>query len=456
MKKKLQTIVLQGDNDAVQMDAGKFRVSKHANANAIRLVIKGKISKAAGDAALTDAQRQTLLSAFDVSLAYGAQQQHTPLVNVTFARLQSLARALGGADAKAYADATVGKGLAQVFTAAGADFRIALRIPLCLLSQLADGASNSGGVGYFGMGPTQAKTVSLAFRRLDVAAKLPANFALVGSVTVDIAPDEHASRYDRWCIVPRWHQWREDDRIAEFNGLAGLPLLVVERSAAHAASLLSDVGVRVDDLELMDKVSVQDGTAHLDELPALVAAADVRDRETVLYTVTPGARLQSLPTGQPRVEQYAHTLAPMLPGIYYVPLMSTAQVAADVKACAQAKGVTVNAVSLATVLGIDCPSNLVPFLGWALFEAGSEEFERHPGLKCGPTESDSPVPFYPPTVTARARNMVKAHESAGEFAASEAVLRAAARSIPGAVQSARGFKGRGSSVVETTRRVVRG
>ena len=276
-----------------------------------------------------------------------------------------------------------GVGFAQNFGAGPTAFELSVRIPLCLLWQLMDGKSDAAGVGVFGMGPTQAALVSMVFRRLNVASAMPAGFSLSGALSIDVGPDQHPSRYNRACIIPRWHQFSESDRTAEFPGLAGLPLAIVERSALHAASVLSDCGLRIDDLELFDKVSVQKGTAYTDELPHLPAEADIRDRETVLYVIPPNARLENIPRGRRASSSTAHAAhrgaGPLLRGAAHPGPRGGRGEGARAPA-----GRTINAVSLATVLGLNVPSNVVPFLGWALFTDDAAEFEKWPGAALRP------------------------------------------------------------------------
>ncbi|NBD09637.1 hypothetical protein [Corallococcus silvisoli] len=439
--KKLNTYVLAGPG-TVPIKAGEFRVSKGCNATAMRLKVTAQLTNSGTARALTEPERQTFLSTVvDHTLRWGADGQHKPRSNVSFGRERILVRQMMGSELEGWADSTTG--LARSIGSTATTVQWYQRIHLCGVYK--DPATDS----LWGIGPTQAESITVDLRRN--APTLPSGFTLTGAMTLELIPDEFTSKYDRVTPVPTWNEFVEANKVANF--VPGLPLYLVERSAAHAASALTDVSLRIDGLELFSKVGVNEVITKWLDTPNYWAENQTFDAETILHLLLPGQRLADWPTGTPTLEQDTKTLATGQYGQLVVEVMTDAEVDRDVAYFAAAKGKRISAVSLPVMLGIETPDNIKFALPYALLDEQDSEFDRYPGRTCMPGESVRV--YFPLAAAARAKARVELHEAAREYLAAEKVRRELAGTVPGAVQSPRGWGQRTSPVLEASRTVLR-
>jgi hypothetical protein len=440
--KKLLTLNLDVDNGSAQIRAGDLKVSKGQNMRAIRLKVRAKLKNSGTARALDYNERHAFLaSTFDYSLAWGAGQQHKPRSNVNFSREAINMRQLGGTEMEGLTDSVTG--LARIINSTATDVVFYQRISLCELNK--DQETDA----VWGVGPTQALTIAVDFRRL--VPTLPAGFSLDGPVYMDVIPDEFASKYDRVCPIARWHTFSEDNRTAEFP--AGLPLYIIERSALnHVFSVLTDCSMSIDGLSLYSKASMQEWLAKMLDTPNYIADQQTFDRDTVLYAIMPGTKLRDFPTGKPIFEQDTQTLSKMLLGILYIEVIPFTAIEADVKEFARLKKRRVAAVSLATLFKMEnLPKNLRFAVPYVLLDEADAELDRYPSLMCEP--GGEPHLFFPESATDAVRARVQLREARREFLGAEDEVREFVLPIPGAVQDPRGF-GQGSSKYLATARVI--
>lgn len=435
--KKLQTYVLPGENSTAQVKTGEVVVSKGSNATALRFKVRAQLKNTGTARALTAAERAAFLDTFDHTLRWGAALQHKPRSNVGFQRERTLVRQMLGSELEGIDNAT--SGLARSIGSSAVTVEWFQRIYLC--GAWKDSESDAD----WGVGPSQAASIQVQLRRN--LAVLPAGFALEGDVTLDLIPDEFPSKYDRVTPIPHWHTFTEANRSAKFE--PGLPLYIVERSAAHASSVLTDVSFRVDGLELYSKVSLQEVVSKWLDTPGYWAENQTFDVDTVLHLLLPGQRLRDWPTGTATVEQDTRTLATFQLGQLYVPVKTEAETERDVAHFATAKGKRISAVMLPALLGKEVPANLLPFMPYALVDEGDSEFDRFAGLMCAPKEE--PRIYFPAALAARAKSRASLHMRARETLAAEKTVREFAGTVPGAVQDPRGFGNKSSRYLEMAR-----
>jgi hypothetical protein len=441
--RKLTTYTLTGRNTNAVIRRGDYRVQKGQNAPAMRAKVRMQLKNiTAGALALSAAQRETLLDLFDVTLEYGAAKQNKPYSNTPLSRIRELARMFGLSEMAGFNDSV--KGLARNIAAgATVDVEFTARIPTGLFSL--DPALRD----LVGVGPTQAASFQGMIRRGTDSEKLPAGVELVGNVFVDLMAEERPCKYDRWAQLPVYDEWTEMNRITTTK--AGLCLLLAERSAAHAASVLTDVGLSVDGLSLYDKVSVQDFLAQYLDTPSFPADGLITSRLTLLYAVAPGTAVADLPTGRVRFEQYTHALNPMQLLSYVIPTADEAALAADAAYIANAKGRRVTLTYLPGLLGVDVPKALMPFMPFAVLDDDDREVEQWPGLRCEAGEGKTPQAHVPRSAAMGVAARIRGKESAGEYLNAKDELHQLSKHVPGALTGTRGFAKNSSSVFDQIR-----
>lgn len=436
----LTSLSVAGSKGTVTLRRGDFLLDDYTNAIAMRVRVKHDLNNANAAAALTDQQRQDFLAGLSLDLNYGSNGQHKPLAALGFNRVQLMARILGGSEIEGYSDAATG--LARNFTGAST-VEYVLRVPLSMLWQDPQNGTR-GGAGVFGMGPTQAKTVQAQFRVN--SPTLPAGWTLTNT-TFEIIPEDVPSRLDRWVPVPTWYENTFATKSAVLP--AGLPLFVGELSAAHAASVLTNITTKIDGLVLIDQMGVKDYLSRLNDVPNFPAEALVTDRVTVLYTVPPAAKVSELPTGTPVITQNVQTLANAQFCCVYLPLHSDAEVSANVAAAAELVGNTVHAVNLAAALGVTVQKHVSGFLGFAVLRSDDAEAERFPSLKCAP--KGQPAVYLPASAVAALAVRYRQRIAGGETNAADDEVKSFAAMVPGAQPTPRGFSSRTGPVVEAIR-----
>jgi hypothetical protein len=444
LMKKGVNYVLTGDNTSCQFKRNEFNVPAYTNAVAARFKVRLSLTKSGGDAALTAAQRRTLLEGFDLTLQYGYNGQHQPFSKVSWNKLRNLTRYGLGSEMEGFSDSATG--LARTIASTATEVTFYLRVPFTAL-----GWQDGQKTALWGVGPTQAKTMVFDFRRL--APTLPSGFALTGNVTLDIIPDVVPSKYDRWSYLPHYYELTETSRIAATMP-PGFYALIFDRNAVHASNNYSDVGLTIDGLECYDKVDLDEViTRYRDPQAYFPAEADLSDEYTLIWAIPPGVLLQELPTGKPVFTQFTQNVTTMLLSLWYYPIIPDSAIEQDVKEASTLRGEQVHAIGAAEPLGYGSfPKSMRFALPFIIVSAKEREAEQYPALVAAPKSSQTAV-YLPPTPLASAAVRKAVREKNGEPIAAEAEVQTLAITVPGAVQSTRGLT-TGSRVLDTVRQTV--
>jgi hypothetical protein len=442
--KKGVSKTLTGTGTTCQFNRGEFMVSPFTNAVAARFKVRVSLTKSGGDAALTEAQVRTMLEGFDLSLSYGANQQHKPYNKVNWKVLGELARFGLGSYFEGYSNSSTG--LRRTIASTATEVTFYLRVPF-----IAMGWQDQSRLNLWGVGPTQAATMVFEMRQNTVT--LPTNFAISGSVTIDVIADEEACAYDRWTYIPEYLEMSETNRVAATLP-AGFYAFILDRNAVHASNSFSDVTLTMDGLTILDKVSLAEAiTRYRDTRAYFPAEADLSDYWTLWYAVAPGTPLNSVPSGKPVLTQNTHSVATMLLSLWYHPVVSEAAVDADIAEMSRIRGVPTFVIVGAEALGYrEVPKAQRFALPLILVGEQDRESQQLPSKVARP--GSAPIIFVPPTVTAAVNARAAAQSANGEYVAAEDTKQAAALTVPGAVQSTRGLK-RGSRVLDEVRSVLR-
>lgn len=431
---------LTGTNTQATFSRGEFVVRQFTNAIAATLKVRVSLTKASGDAALTMAQRRTFLEGFDLSLSYGANQQHKPYNKLSWLKLAELTRFGLGSYIEGLTDSSTG--LARTIASTATEVTFYLRVPFTAL-----GWQDQGRLNLFGVGPTQARTIVIELREL--TPELPTNFAISGSVTVDIIADEEPSAHDRWSLIPEFLEVTETNRIAQ-SLPPGLHALIFDRQAAHASNSYSDVTLTMDGLGILDKVSLTEAiTSYRNTRAYFPSEADLSDYWTLIYAVPPGMQLNQLPTGKPVFTQNTHSVATMQLSLWYYPVKDEAAINLDVQEMARLRGESVHVIVGAEPLGFrDAPKAIRFALPFIIASPRDREAQEYPS-RVG-TGSAPPFVYVPETVAKAVAARTAVQLGNKEYAAAENTVQAATLTVPAAVQSTRGLS-RGSGTLEQVR-----
>jgi hypothetical protein len=443
LMRKGESKTLTGTNTTAQFPRGAFTVPKGQAAIAALFKVRVTITKAAGDAALTAAQQRTFLQGFDLTMTWGFQQQHNPYNKVTFLELRDLVRNGLGSDMEGYNNATTGLG--QTFTAGGLEATFYLRVPFTAL-----GWQDQTILELPGVGPTQAQTMVFELRRNTVT--LPTNFAISGSVTLDIIPECVPCGVDKVTPIPHFQRTTHTERI--INTLApGFYALIFETTAAHASTSMTDVTLQMEGQEpLYDKVSPAELIVRYDDTRSYFPSeADISDLYTIIWAVPPGANLASLPVGKPIFTQNTHSLATLNLCSWYYPLVPPQAVEADLREFSKLRGnERLYAVSCGTLFKVASTKAQQFALPFALFGDADRESEQYSSLA-------TPGPMGPVQVTVpasiRERFGVLRQLKALEPLSLEDDVQEVALAVPYAVQSTRGLKV-GSAYLDVVRQLL--
>lgn len=446
--RKLGTVTLTGVNTQAVVERGRIELEKGRAMYALGLKFSFTLANAAvGAKTLSDAEKQTFLDGFRITLSYGKSGRRKPFNSIKLSRLQRISRETLRAEWEGYANTTTGLGTEIAGSGSQAMVFYAM-IPT------AGFRKDKGARRLFGVGRTQASTMQLEVRR--DADGVPADVTISGNVTAELVPFEDSAPFDRWFYLPEWIEQDETGKVAYLP--EGLPILVTERTAVHASSALTDFGLQIDNQLIHDKVSAAEALIEYQNQPTdeYNAEADTSNRETLLYVTTAGASFEDLPTGKVRFEQFKKDLGTTLLGALIQPIPTEDEVRDDIAEAASSKGrnKVIRGTSLAEIFGYQVPARLHPYVAFALLDTDDQEFQRYPGLI---SENGAPASvFLPASIVDTARALVSAHDARGEHLAAENVIRQVALAIPGAVQGARGFAQRGSVILDQVRGLITG
>ena len=433
MRRGIVTAVLAaGANYTIER--GKIKVQKGRCVTELLFKLTATLTNASTTTNLTGAHIDSILDLINVNFDWGADGQHKPVQNLTLKDLRYLQEfAFGsGCDGDIAGTAIDFATAGNTSIANGAHtLTIWIGIPTGRLAFIE--ATRR----LLGMGKTQSALCQVALERSSAAPSLASNVTMGTNITMELMPREEFCKGNPVCPLPEWHKKDEVDSICVLP--VGLPYLVVERTHAQASNVSTSLNVDVGSLRVHERVAADEiREDYMDEL-VFPALSDPARFYTPVYMVKPESQLETLPAGPVRIEQVSKDLATFAAAAYYVPLYGDVQVHRDVKACAAAEKKTLRAVALVDVEGRNVPAYLRPYMPYLLSEPGEPEFDKMPGIVCGPNESDQPVIQIPATVAARAKAAHAQHKGGGEPRAADQVVYSIAASIPGGVQSFDGF-----------------
>ncbi len=383
-----------------------------------------------GSTALTAAQRKTLLSRFLLTMTYGRNGHRKPFNACSLKTMRNLGRFAVGQDVHGWSDSTTGlaKSLPNGQTTAVTFWSL---IPTGELHQLRNGRK-----AWTGIGRSQASTIELDL--LFSNAAIDTGLAISGNTVAEFVPLTRSVKGDRAAYIAEYIEVEEKDKVAKLP--PGLPYLITEQSAAHAASVLSSFDLNIDGEVIHANVSAADALVELEGVNAeLSAEASITDEVTVLYAVVPGQEWKDLPTGAPRFEQLVKDLSSVTLGYYYVPIVESDKVKADCAEFANLRNKPLRCALVAAVEGLSYPDRLGFAEPWFNLDQDDVEFEKVAGLYAQPG-TDTVAESVPPTVMERGRALYNQHIDKGESKSADTVVKAFTRATPGGIQDARGLK----------------
>jgi len=428
---KGNVLTLNTANVAQKVKRGTFELAKGKLMDVLLCKVTVPIANASGGAtALTASQRKTLLARFLLTMTYGRNGHRKPFNACSLQKMRNLGRFAVGQDVHGWSDATTGlaKNLPNGQTTAVTFWSL---IPTGALHQLRGGRK-----AWVGIGRSQASTIELDL--LFSNATIDTGLTITGNVVAEFVPLGKSVKGDRASYIAEYAEFEEKDKVAKLP--PGLPLLITEQSAAHAASVLSSFDLNIDGEAIHANISAADALVELEGVNSeLSAEASITDEVTVLYAVVPGQEWRDLPTGAPRFEQLVKDLSSVTIGYYYVPIVESDKVKLDCATFANFRNKALRCALVSAVEGYTYPDRLAfaePFLN---LDQDDVEFEKVAGLYAQPG-TDNVAESMPPTVMKRGRAMYNQHVEEGEGKSADAILKALARATPGGVQDARGLK----------------
>jgi hypothetical protein len=443
--KKGVSKTLTSDGTTCQFERGTFMVPDFQNAAAALFKVRVSLTKSGGDAALTAAQRKTFLSGFDLTLTYGRNQQHQPYSKVNWNVLRNLARFGLGSEIEGFTDSATG--LARTIASTATEVTFYLRVPFTAL-----GWQDGQKTDFWGVGPTQAKTMVFEFRRNTLT--LPTNFAVSGAVTLDIVPETLPSKYDRWTYIPHYIELSETNRIAPTLP-PGMYALLFDRTGAHSSTAYTDVGLRMDALVLYDKCSLLEVIArYRDSRTYFPAEADLTDEYELLWAVPPGIQLANIPVGKPVFEQFTQSRATMLLSAWFYPIVPEVAMDDDIAEMAMLRGGQVHVINGAEPLGFkDAKKDQRAFMPLIIVGEMEREADEYPNKRAKP--GGVVETYVPQTVAAITKARAEMRAENREYAAAEHEVQNTALQVPGAQQYTRGVK-QGSRQLDLVRSGLKG
>lgn len=446
MAKKPISLSLPSDGSNDSVPRGDIDIPKGAACKGLRLKVTIPINNTSGGAVtLSDAQKQTLLACFIGTVTFGPRGTLKPYVAALWTVFNRACRWLYGTEIEGYTDTSTGL-QRSLPNSATTNVTCYLVIPLGYFWKLYRG-------GLLALGRTQMRTLQLDVRRTSSA--ILANVVISGTVTIDVMPDLVPCKGDP--VSPGIFYEEVDDARKTVELSEGMPFVVEERTATHASSTLSNFTLKIDDLEVHDQVSPAEAITEQNDIPNYPAEAAPTDRTTHLYTIQSqggAAELKDLPTGKPKITQNVKDLATIKLSQFYVPIQSPEDVSAMMEFAVgkKGRGKTVRGVSTQLTEDLKLGRHQAFVAPYNLVDQDADEFERFPGPVA---EAGKKVDVaIPNTVIDAARARIAKHRANGETKAAENVVAELAATIPGGVQSARGFKRGDTSMIERVRRSI--
>lgn len=446
MAKKPISLSLPSDGSNDSVPRGDFDIPKGMACKGLRLKVVAPINNTSGGAVtLSDAQKQALLADFMATVTFGPRGTLKPYVAALWTVFNRACRWLYGTEIEGYTDTSTGL-QRSLPNSATTNVTFYLIIPLGYFWKLYRGE-------LLAFGRTQMRTLQLDVRR--TASTILSGVIVSGTVTIDVMPDLVPCKGDP--VSPGIFYEEVDDARKTVELSEGMPLAVEERTAIHASSTITNFSLKIDDLEVHDQVSPAEAITEQNDIPNYPSEAAPTDRTTHLYTVQKqggSAELKDLPTGKPKITQNVKDLATIKLSQFYIPITSPEDVNSMMEFASGKKGrsKTVRGVSTQLTEGLGLGRHQAFVAPFNLVDQDADEFERFPGPVA---ESGKKVDVaIPNTVLDAARARIAKHLANGERKAAENVAAELAATIPGAVQSARGFKRGDQTMIDRVKRSI--
>lgn len=447
MAKKPISMSLPSDGSIDKVERGKIELSKGLGCKGLRLKMVIPLANSSGGSiTMSDAQKQLVLANFLATLTWGPNGKRMPYVANDLRVIQRACRTLYGTEFEGYTDTSTGMGRALP-NSATTNVTVYVVVPLGFFWKLRKPA-------LLAFGRSQTKSVQLEMRRLGTVV-IVSGLVISGTVSIDVMPDEVPMKFDQVSPGIEYSENDETDKKAKLP--EGMPLIVEERTAVHASSTLSNISVKIDDLDVHDQVSPAELITEANDVPNYPAEAATTDRVTHLYVINGqggSVELKDLPTGTPQVVQNVKDLATIKLSQFSIPILPLEEINSMLEHAAgkQGRGKKLRAVSTNLLYKLGLGSNAAFAAPFALVDEDDDEFERYPGqIAAVGQKADVAVPS---SVLNEAKRRYAIHKGANEHKAAENVLAELTATIPGAVQSARGFKRGDVSMLERVKREI--
>lgn len=430
---KVTSLVLAAlaGSPAVSMQRGKLGVKDGHKAIAVYLKCSIPVANASGGAVtLTDAQKQTLLDCFQITVDMGPEGgTQQPYIAHGLSRIQREARRFYASEIEGYTDATTGLGQ-SLPNAATTTVVFYLPIPTGRAWFLEDRFKD-----LWGMGPMQAKQFGISLRCVSTAVL--AGVTLSGNCTFDVLPDVVPAKRETWSPLAQFITKSEQDKTLDMP--PGLYFALAELTYKQASAVSTNVTLSVDDEVLYDQMSAADVAVSQADAARQPAAGQTTDRETLFLSQTEGERpLERLFIGAPKLVQNVHDLATFAAGASYIPILAEDKLDKALLDMATKEGKPLKAINAAVADGWAVPHRLLPYMPMYVVKQDDALWEQFSGRVAQPGALATTIES-PPQVVAAVKAL-RSHAASGGRALSAAnIERQFAASVPGVVQSSKGF-----------------
>lgn len=384
---------------------------------------------------LSAARKTALLNCFLINVGFGKNQERKPYIAVTGSRMRNLARDAINSEIEGYgatsADGSTGM---ERSIANSATENVVFYLPI----PFSHGSIRRDEQHLLGMGRTQQRSLEIEIKR--VSDTIDTGVALSGTVTVEFYPQYESCKGDVVGLVPFYRETTvsADDATLDNDGL---PLLMTERTAAHASSSLTNISVWIDGEEIHDQVHSKELQREFADDWRQASAGLITDVDTVLYKVPLNASLRFLQTGRPRFRQNVKNLTNAALSLWYVPYFTPGEIDQDVVAYGELKGgKLIRAASAGLFQGLQVPKRTQGLPAYVLYDADERERASYPGLEWAAGMSTPSVKI-PGAILGAAQSKAAAFKAAGETSSASNVAKELAAIIPGGTTDGRGARG---------------
>lgn len=445
---KLNSKSLTGSQTNVTFERGSIDLEPGRKMLAAVLKMTIPVQNSTGGAlALSDANRQLLLSLFLINVTCGAKSMilQQPYQNVDFRRIHTIARECFNKEVKGYADAVNGLATSMANNATTNEV-LYLPVPLGQAWWLRGDYRDM-----WGCGRSQSKLIEIFIKQTGTA--IAAGWAINGNVSIELEPYCVDSAADVWSPLPVYEEKDEVNKRLELPG--GLPLSLHERTQPQASDPLTGVSLSIGNHKVFQLLAAADRAFQFEMAQGLTASGYPSDRETVIYEVTDGeVSFEDSWSGAPTLVQDIKDLATFKAAYFYVPVLDPEKLTKHVDYVAKnIAHSNVKFVSMADATGMKVPDELRPYVPYNIYREGDVEFEKFAGM-AGFTDDTMPRVAVPKSMLARSKRLVADLTEHKEVAAAADVAKRVAVAVPGAVEDTAGLKKGNSAVLNTVRRMV--